>query len=382
MVGGVWDIAWHHTLGRDAFWSPPHLVLYSGVGLMGLVCLAVVMRTTVGRSVGPWVDATLVERWGLRAPRGFALVGVGALGAVLSAPFDDAWHRLFGIDVTIWSPPHLFGIASAGAMRLGLLVALVDEMALAAHAIPRRQLRVSWRGVTLAEGMLLVLFSILQGNLLFALGAHEFRIASRAAGLYPLLASLAVPLVLVAGVRTLGRLGAATLIVLLLLVFQVLLRAGLQGTGFVLPPPWPCGPCIWCRRRRWTSGMGWCAEGPRHAGMMPGPACCLLGCSWAWSTGSMAPAQAYSGRPTSCCSTPSSCRNQTLCMPRVKDRAFHHVSADSSRVANASSWLGSTICASWFFSDTTSSHCQKSAQSHQNSPLFSTAWNLPPEKSA
>jgi hypothetical protein len=143
MVGGGWDIAWHHTLGRDTFWSPPHLVLYSGVGVMGLMCLAAVMRTTVGRSVGPLVDATLVERWGLRAPRGFALVGVWALGAVLSAPFDDAWHRLFGIDVTIWSPPHLFAIASAGAMRLGLLVALVDEMALAAHAIPRRQLRVS-----------------------------------------------------------------------------------------------------------------------------------------------------------------------------------------------------------------------------------------------
>jgi predicted acyltransferase len=68
MVGGVWDIAWHHTLGRDTFWSPPHLVLYSGVGVMGLVCLAVVLRTTGGRSAGPGADSTLVELWGLRAP--------------------------------------------------------------------------------------------------------------------------------------------------------------------------------------------------------------------------------------------------------------------------------------------------------------------------
>jgi hypothetical protein len=29
---------------------------------------------------------------------------------VLAAPIDDLWHRLFGIDVTLWSPPHLMGI--------------------------------------------------------------------------------------------------------------------------------------------------------------------------------------------------------------------------------------------------------------------------------
>jgi hypothetical protein len=242
MVGGVWDIAWHHTLGRDTFWSPPHLVLYSGVGVMGLVCLATVRRTMDGRSAGPGTDSTLVGLWGLRAPRGFAVAGAGVLGAVLSAPFDEAWHRLFGIDVTIWSPPHLFAIAAAGAIRLGLVVALVDEMSLAGHTVPRQRRGLSWPRTTLAEGVLLVLFSILLGNLLFALGAHEVRAVNRAALLYPLLASLVAPVVLVAGVRTLGRLGAAAGIVLVLLAFQALLRAGLRAAGFGLPPPWPLWP--------------------------------------------------------------------------------------------------------------------------------------------
>jgi hypothetical protein len=165
------------------------------------------------------------------------LAGAGALGAVLSAPFDEVWHRLFGVDVSLWSPPHLFAIAAAGAIRRGLLVALVDEMSLAAHAIPRQWLRRSWRGMPLAEGVLLVLFSILQGNLLFALGAHEVRAVSRPPVLYPLLASLAVPVVLVAGIRTLGRLGAAAGVVLVLLAFQALLRTGLRAAGFELPPP-------------------------------------------------------------------------------------------------------------------------------------------------
>ena len=242
MVGGVWDIAWHYTLGRDTFWSPPHLVLYGGVGVMALVSLGMVLCTTAGRCAGSGEEPPLVELWGLRAPRGFALAAMGVLGAVLSAPVDEVWHRLFGIDVTIWSPPHLFAIAAAGAIRLGLVVALIDEMALAGDAIPSRRLRLSWRGTMLADGVLLVLCSILLGNLLFALGDHEVLVMSRAPALYALLASLAVPVVLVAGVRTLGRIGAAVGIVLVLLVFQALLRAGLRAAGFVLPPPWPLWP--------------------------------------------------------------------------------------------------------------------------------------------
>ncbi len=78
-------------------------------------------------------------------------------------------------------------------MRLGLLVALVEEMPLAGPMIPVRRLRPSWHGMTLAEGVLLVLFSILQGNLPFALEAHEFQAMSRPPELYSMLASLAVP---------------------------------------------------------------------------------------------------------------------------------------------------------------------------------------------
>jgi hypothetical protein len=65
---------------------------------------------------------------------------------------------------------------------------------------------------------------------------------SRGPLLYPLLASLTVPVVLVAGIRTLGRLGAAAGIVLALLAFQALLRTGLRAEGFGLPPPWPLWP--------------------------------------------------------------------------------------------------------------------------------------------
>jgi hypothetical protein len=107
------------------------------------------------------------------APRGIALAWAGAFGAVLTDPFDEAWHGLFGIDVTIWSPTHFFAIAAAGAIRLGLVVALGDEISVAGDVPPSWRLHWLWRGTTLAESLLLALFSILLGNLLFALGGAE-----------------------------------------------------------------------------------------------------------------------------------------------------------------------------------------------------------------
>ena len=26
VVGLIWDISWHRTIGRDTFWAPPHLL--------------------------------------------------------------------------------------------------------------------------------------------------------------------------------------------------------------------------------------------------------------------------------------------------------------------------------------------------------------------
>ena len=41
---------------------------------------------------------------------------------MLAAPIDDLWHRLFGLDVTIWSPPHLLGIFGAAVNTVGCLL--------------------------------------------------------------------------------------------------------------------------------------------------------------------------------------------------------------------------------------------------------------------
>src|SRR5579862_3257420 len=46
VVGVIWDISWHRTIGRDTFWTPAHLAIYLG-GLLG-GCLGgwLVLRTS------------------------------------------------------------------------------------------------------------------------------------------------------------------------------------------------------------------------------------------------------------------------------------------------------------------------------------------------
>lgn len=108
VLAGTWDAWWHGALGRESFWSPPHLLLYSsvllavGLGLYGFITFK-------------------EKRW-----RTLALV---LLLVPLSGPFDELWHRIFGVEdlsspLIIWSPPHLaivFSLIASLALLLPIL---------------------------------------------------------------------------------------------------------------------------------------------------------------------------------------------------------------------------------------------------------------------
>ena len=123
IVGVLWDISWHRSIGRDSFWTPAHLAIYLGGIVAGLSCGWLVLRTTFAGS--PRERAAGVSFWGFRGPLGAWLCVWGALAMVVSAPFDDWWHNAYGLDVEILSPPHvvlamgMFGIG-AGAMLMAV----------------------------------------------------------------------------------------------------------------------------------------------------------------------------------------------------------------------------------------------------------------------
>src|SRR5258705_6275728 len=116
--GVQWDIQWHVLIGRDTFWIAPHLMTYAGVTLAGLISFGLLGWDTVRG--GPPAGAVRIA--GLISTRGVHLAAWGMALTVLAAPIDDLWHRLFGLDVTLWSPPHLLGIAGGVVNSWGILL--------------------------------------------------------------------------------------------------------------------------------------------------------------------------------------------------------------------------------------------------------------------
>jgi hypothetical protein len=120
-IGVGWDIRWHVVIGRDSFWIAPHVMTYAGVTVASIVCFGVlVLETWAARRGQMPRDGLRIA--GLVGSRGYHLAWWGIALTILAAPIDDLWHRLFGIDVTLWSPPHLLGLAGAQINSLGCLL--------------------------------------------------------------------------------------------------------------------------------------------------------------------------------------------------------------------------------------------------------------------
>ena len=50
IVGVIWDISWHRSIGRDSFWTPAHMAIYLGGVVAGLSCGWLVLHTTFAGS--------------------------------------------------------------------------------------------------------------------------------------------------------------------------------------------------------------------------------------------------------------------------------------------------------------------------------------------
>ena len=187
--GVQWDIQWHTLIGRDSFWIAPHLMTYAGVAVMVGLSFGVLAWTTLRPSPGA---ADVVRVLGLTGTRGFHLAGWGIALTVLAAPIDDLWHRLFGLDVTLWSPPHLLGL-------LGAMINTLGCFRIAREVYPATN-RVALAAVVCTGTILYI-------GLHFAL-QPSFRIAYLNGGvlfhLYAMLASLVLPLALVATAQLSG----------------------------------------------------------------------------------------------------------------------------------------------------------------------------------
>jgi hypothetical protein len=115
------DVAWHVAYGRDVeLFTAPHTAIFIGLVMIAAAPVAgIVVASLEGYEAG--------LRFGrLRVP--ISAVPLLALGmaALIGFPIDELWHEIFGVDVTMWSPPHLIMILAASFSGMASWLVLSD----------------------------------------------------------------------------------------------------------------------------------------------------------------------------------------------------------------------------------------------------------------
>lgn len=126
VVGAVWDISWHESIGRDTFWTPAHIAIYMCGVLAGIAYGYLILSTTF--SAHTRLQDSSVHILGLRGPLGAFIASWGGIAMLTSAPFDNWWHDAYGLDVKILSPPHVVLFIGVYAILAGTLVLIAGHM--------------------------------------------------------------------------------------------------------------------------------------------------------------------------------------------------------------------------------------------------------------
>src|ERR1700722_8278357 len=64
-LGGQVDVSWHRSIGRDSFWTPPHMMVYACGLISGITCAWLILATSFGTRSD--LRENSVKLFGLRA---------------------------------------------------------------------------------------------------------------------------------------------------------------------------------------------------------------------------------------------------------------------------------------------------------------------------
>ncbi|MGI8983624.1 MAG: hypothetical protein ACR2HM_03685 [Acidimicrobiales bacterium] len=220
-IGFYWDVAWHIDNGRDnELFTPSHVMILTGLG--GLIYAAgiAVLFASIEK-------ADTAIKWAfLRIPWSAVLLTALGIGGVVAFPLDAIWHNAYGVDVTLWSPPHI-QLVAAGSLATIALWLMAAEGRASAHGPT-----LLGRGIyVLTAGTVLVGMSTLQGE--FDYGVPQFQV------LYlPILIMIAAAFTLTAVRLDLGPWGAVK-VVAVYLVLRGLLALAIGGVLHHTVPHFP-----------------------------------------------------------------------------------------------------------------------------------------------
>ena len=180
VVGVLWDISWHRSIGRDKFLSPPHILIYLGAIFAGLFSGMRVLYNSFYRKEAS--KATEVRVWGVfYSPLGSLFCIWGAIAMLTSAPFDDWWHNAYGLDVTILSPPHTLLAMGMVFLQFGACVSVCKYLNADVSDDARRAI--------LQTLFVVSAFSLL--CMVYTLGTDYLHVRGMRAGLFYIIAAIA-----------------------------------------------------------------------------------------------------------------------------------------------------------------------------------------------
>jgi hypothetical protein len=124
MWAGVWDIGYHIDHGRDSgpLGNPAHVPLLLGLFLTfcgGVIALGMADQSDASPA---WVQ--IRRDW--RVPLGGVLLVACMSFGMAALALDDLWHRVYGQDVTLWSPTHFIFLFGGIITVIGMLVLLKE----------------------------------------------------------------------------------------------------------------------------------------------------------------------------------------------------------------------------------------------------------------
>lgn len=229
--GGNWDIQWHVAIGRDSLWIPPHLLVIAAF-LAGLVMVTVlILYETSLASAGHKLQNT-IHLGAFQAPGAIFGVFFGYTAALLSGGFDEWWHETFGIDATLWSPPHLCIMASTLVVDFSLMIGI---------AISARRLgaQFKWRSPLLWGLALTGAFTFESVNFQMSealIRGYRVHGVGLMGLLYPILVGALFPLPLVLNIKLSRHFWIAGLAFAVAFILQII-GVGVAAAGFAILKP-------------------------------------------------------------------------------------------------------------------------------------------------
>ncbi|MBO0935620.1 hypothetical protein J2I47_03575 [Fibrella sp. HMF5335] len=186
IMGLLWDIMWHMSIGRDGLFSAPHVVMYTGALVSGLFSGYQILSMTFEKNHPDRPKS--VRFWGVFYGSLGAMYCVwGALAMLTSAPFDDWWHNTYGLDVQILTPPHTILLVGMMMVQFGAIVAvLAQQNQTNSQTDPRQAARIRLLFTLSSAFMLSVLFVLVSENL-GRYASHNSSYYTNAAIIFPFL---------------------------------------------------------------------------------------------------------------------------------------------------------------------------------------------------